>query len=448
MSVFERLFEKLVTRQKVVSERLGWLDGSTLINPKSSSQDSAFTRFESISKTNLLPVIANIYSNRLRITSIVDKTIMSPDVGTWQVFEKARARKDFTDAVHDALSLGWGYVLVLPHRRKNGQVTTRSFSPLYAVTLPYSDDPTESKYGLVLSRDEAGIIARLYDESSVWTYRAKNDQEKLDKLSATSFEFESEAQHKLGRVPLVELGDGKSVLENGVKAQSLMWQSSLHAIAVERSQSFSKIIIAGYDLEENEDGSLKDPGLNGNPASISYLKRNDDASTASIWQSTPTGTSDLTSRELHAAYKVAASCEVPAHYVVTGSSASVSPDVMAANESVFLAKLGGLADSLGEQIDYGIELLRSCAGLDAGWYSVGWSLHLQSSLSTAGDNIIKLVSSGMSLDSAISQVGLASPYEAKRIAERQEAGDLLDKALQAAAEEELKHDDSAGGDGE
>lgn len=448
MSVFERLFGKLIDRQKVVSERLGWLDGSTLINPKSSSRDSVFSRFESISKTNLLPVVANIYSNRLRITSIVDKTSMSPDVETWQVFEKARARKDFTDAIHDSLALGWGYVLVLPHRRRHGQVTTRSFSPLYAITEPFSDDPTESKYGLVLSRDEAGIIARLYDDNTVLTYRAKNKEEKLDKLSAASFEFESEAQHKLGRVPLVELGDGKSVLENGVKAQSLMWQSSLHAIAVERSQSFSKIVVLGYDIDADENGNPVNPAIDSNPSSISYLERNEDATTASIWQSTPTGTSDLTSRELHAAYKVAASCEVPAHYVVTGSSASVSPDVMAANESVFLAKLGGLADSLGEQIDYAIELLRSCAGLEPGWFSVGWSLHLQSSLSTAGDNIIKMVSSGFSLSSAISQVGLANPYLAKKIAEKQEAGDLLDKALEAAAKEELKHDDSTGGDDE
>lgn len=429
--VRDRLYRALKDRHSMIEQRRGWLDGSKLPVPVSTEGERAtYESFERMSRGNFLGPVVDAYADRLWVDSILNEDGVH-DKETWRALTAANARADIHAALETSLATGWGYILCLPHLRKSGQATTRPLAPESCITEAWSDDPAEVRYALVLTRDDANhLIVRLYDAADVHTWTGPQPLDNgvftCEANSLKNLDYEGSRRHGLGVVPVAPLGNGDCVIERGLTHQQRANQSALHAVAIERLQSFRTLIVTNLELERDKDGEPKDPGIKLAPHRVNVLEPNEDTTaTPSIWQSQTTTTAEFHSSVQAALTQLCGATGVPPHYVLPTAGASVSAEVLKASEQVFRARLRSMATRYTEQLAPMLAALRASVGLDPAPVRAHFDLGLPADIGPAGDAVGKLVANGMPLRQALVQSGLASPAEADAIADNAETRTLL-----------------------
>lgn len=409
VAIRDRLYEALLQRAPLVTERKRHYDGA-LTHPAvdKGSKEAVFARFQKQALGRFLGTAVECYVHRLRINSV--RVNREHHAQLWDHITNAGVLTDAAKVHRDTLALGWGHLLVLPHLRLPGRVTTRALQPDTAITEPWDDDPAETRYALTVTRNRDDRIVRLYTPNSLawWPITRKGDlPERIPK------DVDGQMIHlKLPAVPVVAFGDGTSLLEPAVNYQRNANQSALHALAVERAQAFRRTWILAKQLERDPDtGDPIPPAVPQSPADVAALEGD-----PKIWESTPTLGADLDRSHDAQIQRLAGVTHVPVHYLLPTAGASIAGDVLARAEDAFTAALLHKTEAWEQSWSQVLHLIAAITDTPVdGVLRPGWDLRLPQPASLAGDASIKMVQAGLPLDVAAVESGLMTPGEAAHL---------------------------------
>lgn len=419
-SLRDQLWDKLMKRRQHISERRGWLSGDTLGLPQfGSAETRVFRKFQQVSKTNFLPNVVSANADRLNIHSIKNLGTGRHDEETWTLWERGQVSADADQAHHNALALGWGHIQILPHPRRRDRISVKSHDPAWCIVKPYDDDSAENQAAMVIShRADKHVDVYLHvDGGTTWKWSTTKPLEEIAMFDMRAVKLVGESRTGLTRVPIIEIGDGTSVMEPGVQHQQRANQTLLHMIATERHLSFPHIVFLNVEFEKDDDGKDIVPTLPSGPDKPWMLKGENSKMT-----STQAATSSDARRcYIDAIHALAAACGTPAHHVLPGEAQSTSANLVQITEQVYMARLQRLATAFGERWIAGIELMREAAGLPPQELRVVYNTSLPQPWHLAMDGFVKAVSAEYPMSDALVRSGAMSPADALRVEARMEA---------------------------
>lgn len=409
----DSMWEELVERRKTIDERQKHMEGTGLRYPAFGSNESAlFREFQRTARTNYLRNVVTANANRLVIHSIKDLATGRHDEETWALWQRAQISADAHAATQAALGLGWGHIQILPHPRRPNSISVQSLSPAWCIARPYVDDAAENEAALVVShRRDKHVEVLLYQDGGAfdrWVSTKPVDQPEY--FEPKMLGPAESGYTTLSKVPVIELGDGTSVMEPGVQHQNRANQTLLHLMANERHASFPHVFFLNAQLQRDEDGNPVPPTLPSSP-DVPAVLEGENLKMAS----TPVvNATDLRKTYTDTMKALAAACSTPAHHVFPGDPQSTSADLVEITEQVYIAQLRVTSIVLGEKWITGLQLMREAAGLPEKELRVIYDTSLPQRWHLAMDGYIKAVQAGFPIADALVRSGAMTPADALR----------------------------------
>lgn len=208
-------------------------------------------QFAEMSRVNICRLVVAVPAQSMVVTGFRDPGRNENDPGFWQTWEANKLSAQQAGLYRGTFAYGTSYASALPG---DPVPVVRCLSPR-RMTAAYGSDPDWPYAALELRTVRGGVAFRLYDESSVYEFKADTTG-----ASDPSLTFEGAMEHGAGRCPVVRFvntADLESYPDSEIEAiiplQDQLDETTFSLKVAERYAAFRQRYIIGWAAESESE---------------------------------------------------------------------------------------------------------------------------------------------------------------------------------------------------